>query len=616
MALVRGLAIIGLLASHSATPTIVDDAKRNACGGDHTLFVAITATTNVSKAHLDTLSIDLLGRNPCVVIAHSTTAFVEDIAKAKSNPNGWAGAAAIVVVEPEAVVLAGMLQSIDLSHLCTSDIPNSSAEVEDDELSWFVSERKLTGKVKSIPDLKRKVKGQKHDIHSASTAVDIPEGIVAAPQRLTRLKCIVIDREPLFEVLASSVAQSRVLHATVFGTELRHKIEYTHYAYRQVVDVFSRSTSCIEPVPDRKDSTASSTSRSRSSIKSFEISENSNAQFSVLEVETKDVLRLTFCDAFCLQSQFQRLRRRVISFMGLLQAHDSSIATLHASASIEIDDYNSRVMLELEKNEKNVPSMQCFTSGDGNSTIRGVFPELGLAPYDSDSFKHLYNHWDTLLDASSECISPNNSFSKQEEHNSWWIDDVKRDEALDALGDLGGSLSWTGPGQLSVAVLVVGSYRVFDGTWPSHQRFLYDPIRFDPTTKYLDVFTCIDTHKIPAGMLKPAASFVAPPTLSMFQRFDHCFKNVERWAKEHWNTTAYDVYIRIRPDVEFAYVLPWPLPSQGSPLYGDVHATIYLGNIRAYPWADNVTLAMIERDVTYVELLRSSGHCPRINTVK
>jgi hypothetical protein len=171
-------------------------------------------------------------------------------------------------------------------------------------------------------------------------------------------------------------------------------------------------------------------------------------------------------------------------------------------------------------------------------------------------------------------------------------------------------------GQLTVAVLVLGMYRVFDGTWPSHQRFLYDPIRFDPTTKYLDVFTCIDTHKVPAGMLKPAASFVAPPTLSMFQRFDHCFKNVERWAKEHWNTTAYDVYIRIRPDVEFAYVLPWPLPSQGSPLYGDVHATIYLGNIRAYPWADNVTLAMIERDVTYVELLRSSGHCPRINTVK
>ena len=87
----RGLAIIGLqgtLSANPAAPVALDDTKCDACGGDHTLFVAITATTNVSKAHLDTLSIDLLGHNPCVAIAHSTTAFVEDIAKAKSNPNG------------------------------------------------------------------------------------------------------------------------------------------------------------------------------------------------------------------------------------------------------------------------------------------------------------------------------------------------------------------------------------------------------------------------------------------------------------------------------------------------------------------------------------------------
>jgi len=154
--------------------------------------------------------------------------------------------------------------------------------------------------------------------------------------------------------------------------------------------------------------------------------------------------------------------------------------------------------------------------------------------------------------------------AEQEEYNSWWIEDVKRDEALSGLNNLDKSLSWTGPGELTVAVIILGRYRVFDGTWPSHQRFIYNPIRLDPTTKYLDVFTCTDTHKFPAGMLKPAASFVAPPTSSTFERFDHCFKYVAMWAKDHRNTTAYGVYIRIRPDMELAYELPWPLPSHKS----------------------------------------------------
>ena len=51
--------------------------------------------------------------------------------------------------------------------------------------------------------------------------------------------------------------------------------------------------------------------------------------------------------------------------------------------------------------------------------------------------------------------------------------------------------------------------------------------------------------------------------------------------------------------------------SQESPMYGDVHSPIYLGNIRAYPWADNVTLAMIGRSHPFAELLNSNGHCIR-----
>jgi hypothetical protein len=600
--------IIGFLARHSAKPLKVDDATRNVCGRDYTLFVAITATTNVSKAHCETLAIELLGRNPCVVIAHSNTAFVQDIVKAKSNPQGWAGAAAIVVVEPEAGVLAGMLQSIDLSHLCTSDATNSSAELEDDESSWMVSERKLAGKVKNTHQKKSIEKKRKHDSHSTSKAVSAG-GLVDTSARLTRLKFVVIDREPLFEVLASSTAaQSRVLHATVFGMELRRKIEYAHYAFGKVFDVFNSSSTCIPPVHER---TRYPMSWSSSTTQPFEVSEVSLSNSSDLPFEMEEVLRLTFCNAFCLQKQIHSVKHRLISFMGLLQADYSSSATLHSIRPFETtDDYNAETKLENDK-ESLVPSVQCFTLGDGNSTIRTTLPELGFAPYNSDSFKHLYDHWDSLLNASSECTSSYTPLAEQEEHNSWWIDVAKRDEALSGLINLDKSLSWTGPGEQTVAVIVLGSYRVFDGTWPSHQRFIYDPIRLDPTTKYLDVFTCTDTHKIPAGMLKPAASFVAPPTSSMFERFDHCFKCVAMWAKDHWNATAYDVYIRIRPDMEMAYELPWPLPNQGSPLYGDVHASIYLGNIRAYPWADNVTLAMIGRGHPFVELLNSNGHCIR-----
>lgn len=43
---------------------------------------------------------------------------------------------------------------------------------------------------------------------------------------------------------------------------------------------------------------------------------------------------------------------------------------------------------------------------------------------------------------------------------------------------------------ITVAVLVIGEHRIYDGTWPSHENWLYRPIRDHPTTKQLDVFVC------------------------------------------------------------------------------------------------------------------------------
>ena len=340
-----------------------------------------------------------------------------------------------MVVEPEAVVLAGMLQSIDLSHLCTSDASDNSSSTGP---SVDVSERKLTGKVKNIPEKKSKIK--RHDSNSALQATSDVDSVAAAvnavttTRLLTRLKIVVIDREPLFEVLESLTTQSRILNATVYGMELRRKIEYIQYAYGQLFDVFSRPSSCIGSLHDRKHDIRSP---SNSSVQAFKISKTSTSISNMLYFESNNVRIYNFCDAFYSKKQILRLKRRLIGTIGFLPPRHFKTEKLHVSASFESGNYYAE--------EINVPLLQYFTLNGDNSTIRSVFPEFGLAPYNSTSFKHLYNHWDSLLNTSSECKSSYPPFAKQEEHSSWWIDDTKRDEALIALGDLGGSLSWTGP---------------------------------------------------------------------------------------------------------------------------------------------------------------------------
>ena len=169
-------------------------------------------------------------------------------------------------------------------------------------------------------------------------------------------------------------------------------------------------------------------------------------------------------------------------------------------------------------------------------------------------------------------------------------------------------MSWAGSGDLRIAVLVIGQYRVFDGVWPSHLRFMYEPIRRHERTQTLDVFTCTDTGKLPIGMPKPAAAFVFNAKVQT-DRIPLCFAKVVDWAnKSKSSSKVYDYFIRSRPDIEFVGPIDWPMPNLGDPRYADVYSTINLGNIRAYPWSSNVSTAMLAHAVL-IDILASHGKC-------
>lgn len=54
-------------------------------------------------------------------------------------------------------------------------------------------------------------------------------------------------------------------------------------------------------------------------------------------------------------------------------------------------------------------------------------------------------------------------------------------------------------GKLRVAILCIGGYRVFDGTWPSHKRFIADVISRHHSTALVHQFVCTPGGKYPTG---------------------------------------------------------------------------------------------------------------------
>jgi hypothetical protein len=55
---------------------------------------------------------------------------------------------------------------------------------------------------------------------------------------------------------------------------------------------------------------------------------------------------------------------------------------------------------------------------------------------------------------------------------------------------------------------MIGGHRIYDGTWSSHEKYLYSPIRKHVSTKLLDTFICQKSgEKLPPHMPRPTAEF-------------------------------------------------------------------------------------------------------------
>jgi hypothetical protein len=67
----------------------------------------------------------------------------------------------------------------------------------------------------------------------------------------------------------------------------------------------------------------------------------------------------------------------------------------------------------------------------------------------------------------------------------------------------------------TIAVFVVGDHNIYDGTWLSHEKYLYQPIRKHKSTERLDIFVCQkEGEKLPSMMKpNPTAQFSVPKKL-------------------------------------------------------------------------------------------------------
>jgi hypothetical protein len=65
----------------------------------------------------------------------------------------------------------------------------------------------------------------------------------------------------------------------------------------------------------------------------------------------------------------------------------------------------------------------------------------------------------------------------------------------------------------NIAVFVIGEHRIYDATWPSHEKYLYQPIRESKETHRLDIFVCQKKgDQLPTNMPKPLAEFYVGST--------------------------------------------------------------------------------------------------------
>jgi hypothetical protein len=184
-------------------------------------------------------------------------------------------------------------------------------------------------------------------------------------------------------------------------------------------------------------------------------------------------------------------------------------------------------------------------------------------------------------------------------------------------------LTFIAPKSISVAVLVLGDHRVYDCAWPTHEKFLYTPIREHQTTQRLDIFICQKGSQVlPSTMPPPTAAFNVDGDQK--ESFPRCFAHLLDWvcssdtgacttngsALTHFEQ-RYDWVIRTRPDVVMVYAIPWPPPSRQDPLSAEVLAHVHEGCFRAYAWRHLVKVNMLS--AAYRKVAIESDGCPPNN---
>jgi len=178
-----------------------------------------------------------------------------------------------------------------------------------------------------------------------------------------------------------------------------------------------------------------------------------------------------------------------------------------------------------------------------------------------------------------------------------------------------------------VAVLVVGQQRVYNGTWHTHERFLYDVIRGTKDT-FLDVFLCTDSLLLPVGMPPPSGAFALEG--DQIEKMSKCLGNVLHWAHQTYfqslkmgrirtkrmaQNETYDWFLRSRPDVFFFRPMPWPPPPSGV-LSGDVYGPLALGKFGSLPWVKDLTVLMFTSGSQRDELVQARGQCPKTKDMR
>ena len=203
------------------------------------------------------------------------------------------------------------------------------------------------------------------------------------------------------------------------------------------------------------------------------------------------LLSLQHCELFCSPKARQQGDNNPVSriheFLGLGPANFSTAQDGFEMAAHHLNSSSTQLRLRGTPDQNFSSSMrqnhsQCIEAVSNRSLAQRAFPDLNISAV-KDYFSAHKSPWGSpLLGFQGECTGSNKPHGKQT------FQSPTQNKMIHGPIDIGSSQ----PEKLRIACLVVGGYRVYDGTWPGHEKYLYKPLRKHPTTAYLHVFVCTD----------------------------------------------------------------------------------------------------------------------------